>query len=149
MTGYDVRVRLHDAIAKRGFDLPAELRNSPPMVVWRHGCRGLILRLYRYPDCWVLLTEQFSEPLDAWLSRMGMTREEYDGSIVLEAGRVNGLDKVLPAETIDWPTGEFEVGCARHAIGRVPLAWLREDADEALATRRQKKRSIVGSTPVT
>jgi hypothetical protein len=141
------RARAHDALAKRGYELPAEVRNAPPLVTWFHaGCRRRVLRLYLTPNGWFMLSERFSLPLDQWLDRVGLSRAEYEAGVVTDAGRVNGHQRTLPLTTSDWPQGEFEIGCSRHLIGRLPLADLASDADTARVTRRAIRRSVSAGT---
>jgi len=139
---------MHD---RQGLALPVEMRNSPPLVIWRHqDCHSRLLRLYLLPEGWLLVTDDVRVPLAEWIERAGLdeTVDDFrDGRIAAFSKReIKGHERMLPHDTQLWPTGTFEIGCRKHGMGRYALDELAADASEARATRRRVSRSKVPSS---
>lgn len=136
------RARTHDAT--RGF---GAVDSDPPVIVWKCASkkRHRLLRVYRTPRGWLLLSDSFSRPLDEWLKRIGAEHTVDDmreGRVAaFHAREVAGHQRMLPLDVDDWERARFELGC-RCGTGWHGLATVAEDARKFLATHRRVERRI-------
>lgn len=112
-------------------------RTAPPVVTWRCTKGHLLLRVFVTRGGWLVVLQDFKEPLDDHLARRGATFTAEDvraGRVVKPDTRVSTEDHTLPLNIDTWPKVRFEVGC-RCRPQWVEISLLAQHCRQAADTR--------------